>query len=379
MTDKLDLSLPSHKQEKPSAFPAWMIALNLILLALVCAVLALMLFRPLLLTPSQNKTAPSSDVQKNLAIKLEKQGMNRIAAEAWKEYVSNATLNEEETARVWFRIGKLHQEEHDYDRALAAYYRSEGFKEVPEIQAEISRRIQECLESAGRFAALRDELSERVGIQGVASGSGSPSDRKEAIAEIGPEKITRSDLDHLIEKAIDQQLSSMAAYLPEGAHNQQKEELLKQFSGEAQRSEFLHQYLARELLYREARAQNLAENPQVLSEIRDQEKALLAEKLMEKAYAENIHILPDELQAYYDSHREAYQDADQKTIKPFEEVQNQVYAALRAEKERQVSRALLDHLKDKYDVVIHASASMRDEKTEKNTGLPQTSKTQESK
>jgi len=199
------------------------------------------------------------------------------------------------------------------------------------------------------------------------------------VAEIGPEKITRSDLDHLIEKTIDQQLSPVAAYLPETMYHQQKEALLKQFSGTTQRTEFLNQYLARELLYREARKQSLTASPQILSEIRDQEKALLAEKMIEKAYAENIHILPDELRAYYEAHKEAYQDAEKKTIRPFEEVKNQVYAALRAEKKKQIREALIDHLRDKYDVVIHASVPVLKEKTEKNMQSSQTPKTEESK
>jgi parvulin-like peptidyl-prolyl isomerase len=42
--------------------------------------------------------------------------------------------------------------------------------------------------------------------------------------------------------------------------------------------------------------------------------------------------------------------------KPFEEVKNEVYMALRGAKEQEVHQALLKRLKDQYDVVVHESS-----------------------
>jgi hypothetical protein len=360
MTDKLDLSLPKHQPAKTASVSRAGFFLNLIILAGVCAVLAVLLFQNnqgASVKERTNKAGLSSKGQKQLALKLEKQGLNTVAASMWEEYLLFSELNNDETAKIWFRVGKLYQDAQIYDQALAAYYRSERISKIPEISTDISRRVSECLESMGKFAALRDELSERVGMPQTVAGSGqsdaSSSNRQAVVAEIGSQKITVSDIDHQIEKAIDRQLSRMASYMSEDVLNQQKEALFKQFSGADQRRQFLNQYLAQEILYREARTSDFINDPKVRSEIKDQERLFLAGKQIEKAYADNINITPADLKTYYEANKNSYVEADLQ--RPFEDVQNEVYSALRASKEQEVREALLNQLKNKYDVVIHTS------------------------
>ena len=69
----------------------------------------------------------SAEQHKQLALKLEKQGLNASAGTAWKEYIAAATLEDEDAARIWYRIGKLYQDETKYDLALNSFYRSELF------------------------------------------------------------------------------------------------------------------------------------------------------------------------------------------------------------------------------------------------------------
>jgi peptidyl-prolyl cis-trans isomerase C len=457
MADKLDLNLPERKNPRTPPALKTTIVINLLTLIIVSVVLAVMLFKNPHGMETQEGTALSGDDQKQLALKLEEQGINHMAAAAWQDYLSVSRPKADEAAKIWYRIGTLYQDGRQYDKALAAYYRSEDFARIPDLAPEISRRVQESLESMGKFAALRDELAERVKVTGAKSASSASSDRSAVVAEIGSEKITLSDLDHQIEKIIGRQIAMMSPYMPEEARNQQKEALFKQFSTTKQRELFLNQYLAEELLYRDARASNLLDNPDVQAEIKDQERAILAQRDIEQTYEKNIKVTDGDSKTYYDAHKDDYmvpervkisrilvKDAaaaqivrselqegkdfaqvaraesmdaasaekggklDQwiekrpKTIVPglddnpeavdlifetgagklvaenipvqngtyivrvdekmpehqktFDEVESNVYGALRAQKEREVRESLLKSLRDKYDVVIHASA-----------------------
>jgi parvulin-like peptidyl-prolyl isomerase len=306
MTDKLDLSLPERNAPGSPPLPKTMIIINLLILVMVGAVLAVVVLKN---TRSENKqegAALSGEVRKQLALKLEKQEMNVLAATAWQDYLSVGRPKADEAAKIWYRIGTLYQADRQYGKALAAYYRSEGFARIPELSPEISRRVQESLESLGEFAALRDELAERVGVTNAKPGSPPASDRSAIVAEIGPEKITLSDLDHRIEKAISRQLAMMSPDMPEDILNQQKESLLKPFSTTEQRERFLTQYLAEEILYREARASKLSDDPDVQAEIKEQTRAILAQREIDQAYEKNIKITDGDLKTYYDAHKEDY-------------------------------------------------------------------------
>jgi hypothetical protein len=358
MTDNLDFSLPRHDAAPPLSFPKAGIVINLIILLMVSGILALFLSRSEKQSLILKSAALSDAGQKDLALKLEQQGLHDAAAAAWIEYLSIAIQKPDDIARIWFRIGKLFQDARQYEKALDAYYRSEHFAKVDEISPEIARRVQECLESMGKFAALRDELSSRVGIQDTTADQSKKADRDTVLAEIGAQKITLSDLDHRIEKEINRQLYMIAPDMPDDQKNKRKEALLKEFSSTSQRERILSQYLAEEILYREARATNLLEDPDVQAELKNQERAILAQKVMQKANAELIKITPGDLATYYEAHKEDYQTQQKK----FEDVQNEVYAALRAQKEKEVREYVLSQLKEKYDVVIHTSALPQDPK-----------------
>jgi hypothetical protein len=358
MTEKLDFSIPGRNATVSPRSSNMGIILNIILLIMVCGIFFILLAHSGKELYARKAGVLSDVSQKELTLKLEQQGLQDAAAGAWIEYLSVADLKPEDTARIWFRIGKLFQDVHQYEKSLDAYYRSEYFAKVDEISPEISRRVQECLESMGKFAALRDELSSRVGMKDATAGDSKATGRDTVVAEIGSQKITLSDLDHRIENEIDRQLSMIAPDMTDEAKNRQKEALVKQFATTTQRERILNQYLAEEILYREARASKLMEDPDVQAEIQNQERSILAQKIIQKAYAELIKITPGDLKNYYEAHKEEYQ----KQQKAFADIQNEVYAALRTQKEQEVREYVLSQLKDKYDVVIHTPAMVSDQK-----------------
>ncbi len=314
MTDKLNFSLAESKPPSEGRSYRLIIIINLFILVVACAIFAFILLRSSeVLPPPENGPSLSGEAQKQLALKLERQGLDSVAASAWKQYLLQVKPEKKNAARIWFRIGKLYQDSNQYDKALAAYYRSERFAHIAALSTDIGRRVQECLTSMGKFAALREELAGRVGLKGAGTG-GKSAGENTVVAEIGSQKITIADLDHLIDQSIDRQLYRSTPYLPKDAFNREKQKLFEAFSTTPRRLNFLRQYLAETVLYREALASKLLNDPDIRSEIKADQRALLAERELEKTYAKDIHITNGDLETYYQANKKDYRQPEQTKI-----------------------------------------------------------------
>lgn len=299
MSTKLNLTVPKAEnnniQRQSKLLPVFMAALSIIIISAV-----ILIYKKI----DNIRTNPASavlspDNMKELALKLEKQGLNEISALTWKEYINTTSLDNKDAANIWYRIGKLYQQDDKDAKAIESYYRSESYAKIPEIETEISRRIQECFESLGKFAALQYELDKRVGIN-------KSKDKDDVVAEIGNQKITKSDLDQKIETTIEQQLLQLASYLPAEERNKQKEMMLKQFSSLSQKMNFLNQIILEEILYRKAREEKLMNDKNIRNLLKTQQKSFLALKLFEKELNEKINITESDLKNYYAAHKDDY-------------------------------------------------------------------------
>ena len=370
MSKELDFSIPGtgKKSSKFSMKPVYiLLAVLLILSALNTIVL---LRERSEITGAVGGIKPSEKELKELALKLEKQELSIQAIEAWKEYLSFSGLNGDETAKIWYRIGKIYQEKGDFDNALDAFYRSESFSRPDDIKNEINRRIQECLESAGKFAALRYELGDRVGETMGADNNKTitPGSGDKIVAEIGSYKITREELDKKIEDLIESRISGLSRYLPPDRINREKENLLKQYSSENGRRMFLEQYIIEEILYRKAREERLAETPQVKDSIKEMERGFLASKVLENAYKDEIKVTETDLKNYYEANKSKYikkEKDDTERQLEFDEVRDKVTLDIMSEKEKDVQKSLLTRLREKYNVVVYNSAVSSAEGSEK--------------
>jgi hypothetical protein len=290
----------------------------------------------------------SPDGLEELAIKFEQQRLAGAAARAWIDYLEAARPGAARSARIWYRIGTIYQEKGDYELALEAFYRSEAIGELEEIENELSRRIAECLEGLGRFAALRFELEERTSITPADTTRGG-----EILAEIGSWKISRSDLDMMIETEIDAQLAQLAVGLTSEQKREQKEILLENILKQGQLGALLERFIAEELLTRSAREQGLHKDPKMRRLVAGMERKLLAQTLLGNEYDMRITITPQDIERYYQANLEEFKEEErQKTL---DEVTEEVYAAVRMQKELEVNRQVLEELKERYDVVIHRS------------------------
>jgi len=343
MDDKLDLSLPPRGRGKDKG------SRHLVILVVILLAVALVdLFVSLHEGGRSAPPAISSGKLMDVALRLEKQGLYEPAVEIWKDYLKESKPGREESAKIWYRIGKLYQEDGRYAKAVSAYYISEEIGRVEEIAHEISTRTAECLEKMGRFAALDYELERRTSF---AARDSLPSD--DVVAEIGPVKITRSELNRMIEAELESQLAQMAGDLSPEERREQKRKLLDSIVKGNQVQAWLERLIAEEVLYRRAREKELGDVEEIRRMIDSVERKLLAQKYLEQEYAKRIVITPDELKSYYEAHKDDYKtDGKQQG---FDDVKDEIYQRVRMEKERDVQRQIIEELMDRYDVVIHKS------------------------
>ena len=356
MTEELDFSIPNREEERSQRGLKTLVILTVIVLIAVLANMCILLMHKGVTSERIEGTALSAEQHKDLALKLEKQELNKASVTAWKEYLKAASLDGEEAARIWYRIGKIYQADNQYDLALDAYYRSETYAKPDDISPEIARRVQESLESMGKFAALRYELADRVGTGGITTENSSHDTGDPVVAEIGVQRITKSDLDRRIERLIETQISQYASYLPEEEANKRKEDMLKQYSTDNQRQVFLSQYIAEEILYRKARESGLMDDPDVQVMLRDMERSLLAGKVMEKEFVNEIKITSGDLETYYEAHREEYVQPERASV---------AHILVESQQEAEDVRRRLEK-GDDFSVV--AAALSKDEKSRENGG-----------
>jgi hypothetical protein len=344
MSDKLDLSLP---QKKTKIAPVTLVILVLVSALFVVSVANLVLG---FVAPKSGASGISAGLGpagiKELALKLQKSNLSESAAKAWDAYIAAANPGNEEKANILYTAGAIWQEAGFYEEALNHYYQSEVVYKDKKIEQELSRRVEECLEALGKFAALRYELSDRVSINKNAKAD-------EVVAQIGPEKITRADLDMKIDQYIGYTLSQNAPYMSKEDQNKMKEELFKNYSGDDGKAKMLNQFIVQEILYRKAREEKIADDPDTRALVKDVERQLLAQKLLSKMVGEKINLTESDLANYYAANKAKYiKDGVQK---PYDQVKQDVYADLRGQKESELQGALIEELKNQYAVVLFPS------------------------
>jgi len=305
MNSELNLTVPVATNKKDTGLSKIFSLMIIFLLIILISITVMTYLKMNNIKATYAGTLLSKENIKELALKLEKQGFPERAILRWKKYLNFNNLNNNDAAKIWYRIGKLYEQKNQYTKAIESYYVSESFAKIPEIEQEISRRIEECLEPLGKFSVLKSELDARVGINQLDETSKNTKDN-EIIAEIGSQKITREKLNQKIEAIIDQQLLTVKNYLSPKEINKQKEIMLNQFSSKQQKINMLNQIIIEEILYRRAREDKLIDNPEIHSLLKSQEKSFLARKVIEREITNKINITESDLKNYYKSHKENY-------------------------------------------------------------------------
>lgn len=307
MADKLDFSLPAPKARRSAA--------NAVIIVLLLAVVAVGLVNLAggkfgrdgggQVIGAEGLTAKQIE---ELAGRLESRNLYAPAAEVWQEYLAAASMSGEGKARLLFRIGDLYLKADQAEKAIPYFYRSELVEKVSDLEPQIHAKLKESFEKAGQFSALRYEIKARTGSQGTPDESGT------VVAEIGQDKITAAGLDGMLERQIDAQLSQYAALAGPEELKQQKQAMLGQIRNPQSKLQFLQGLLAQEALYREALARQIDADPQVKELLRDTNRRLLAQQLLDKEIADKVMVSDSDMQTYYQANKANYMTEKQARI-----------------------------------------------------------------
>ena len=280
---------PSHERSMIGFF----VMILIVQVLTLCAVV----FLPRGVDSKTPGSIAESDRLQDFAMKLEGLGLAREAADAWKDYLLKCEPEVQKSANIWYRIGTILQSGRYYEEALAAFYRSESLMKLPELELEITRRTQLCLEALGKAAAIRRNLEDRTSID-------TPSDEP-PLLEIGKLKVTRKELEALAEEEIDKMLA--ASGLDDSQKLNYKKELMKQRVQGEGLNRFAQQFIAKELTYRAAVDEKLAEDAAVRDTLLNAERSVLSQEYIRRRLA-SINVSDAEINDYYKAHPEDFTD-----------------------------------------------------------------------
>ena len=302
MEEKLDFSLPEKKHRKSVIGGIYRTITNALLIILVIALLGNLFDNRK--QSNSGSSVPvsglSAEQTKELATKLAQRDLYEQAAKVWRDYLAKAGLSDADRAKALFQAGTLLEKGGRYGEAIECYYRSEMAAKLDELRSDINAHVKSCFERLGKFSALRYELMDRTSMAGSVDPAG------KVAVEVGAEKITVADVDAKIEGQIESQLAPMSAFMTADQLNEQKKKALEQFSSPEAKLQFIRNWTAQEILYREALAEDLGKDTQVRKLLDELTRSALSQQLMNKQLASKINITQSDVQTYYEANKGKY-------------------------------------------------------------------------
>ena len=277
---KTRVALPQYRQPLFDGRTIYFTVLAVVLAGGLAAVL--WLTRPAA-TERHAKSTWTADQQREFANRLREFLPARSAAE-FEKYLAMAQSNGHERANVDYTVAKTAVAAGDYETALAYYYKAEIAEPKGSLSADIGSGIVTCLEKLGKYADAQIALDSRAGL-------GARNDvavKGEVVAKIGSREITTGEIDNAIQK------------MPPWAQ--------QQYSTPDKKAEFLHQYIADELLYEKAQKQGLDKDPDVRSQVEEAARRAAVGKLIQQEVRDKIQVRPEDVRMYYDAHKDEFRE-----------------------------------------------------------------------
>lgn len=257
-------------------------ALVLSLLSICLAFVVVILGFKLGVSPLNHQSKQASwthEDQRDLANKLKGAGLDLQAIQEYEKYIYAAPIDKKQMANLFYTLGKMHMEAGKYEKALSWFYRVEIADPETQLKAEVGSKIINCLERTGKYSAAEYDLSKRASHKADLEGS-------KVVAEIGNEKIYIED--------INDALDSMPEWIK------------KQFEEKDKKAEFLKKYVADELFYRKAVKLEYDKDPNIRKKLKNVEKELMVNKVLEEDLKDKIKIEEDDLRNFFKAHKENY-------------------------------------------------------------------------
>lgn len=307
---------------------------------MIVKILSFFLLQILFLAGCQSSSKPAIPAEKKreVANALYNQELYRQAIEEYRDYLHSYPLDEKEQANISYQIANIYFDRlKDYENALAYFIRAKYLDPQANFQAQIGKKMVECLERLNRSSDARQVIAQTSALDESQKPQSRPGD---VIAKIGEREITTGDLAYQI--------------------NQLPEYLRVQFQDPERKKEFLRQYIAQELLYESAKRKGLDQDNEVIEGLYQAKKSLMSEKLLKEEIEEEAGLdkySNSDVETYYKANKERYAEKDDKgnikRIKPFPEVAQQAAQDFAQEKRQQAYRRIVERLMKAEQVSVY--------------------------
>jgi parvulin-like peptidyl-prolyl isomerase len=277
------------------------------ILIIVLSILGVQVFtvlRPARMAASATSgTRWSADDLKAVAMKLEDRNLPTAAADTWSDYLAAAKLPAIEAAAIEFRIGKLRQNAHDYERALAALYRAEHLagESDRKLSDQISNRLRECLQQMGRYGELTREMAAQTSL----TPSSDSLTGGQVVAQIGDDKLTVADFDRLMHERVEALLASRPGMSVEQADAARKQFQAALADPQA-KAQQLHEIIAARVLAEQAREEGLDQAPEYRQQLVLTAETLLASTLLNRRVRERAVVTPEDVERFFAANKARY-------------------------------------------------------------------------
>lgn len=252
----------------------------------------------------------AEDTEKDLALKLERRGLDLAAARVWEDHLHTTAPGTRDRANLLFKIAELYRKAGQDEEAVEFYYRAEleGKGELSEeVQFEINRGVQASFERMGRFTALEDELTDRTRVR---KNTPDPSADDPVLAEIGKKKITARDLDLALEQMVDLQVQSAAASVPPEQRMAFKEQMLSQMRSPQMKAQLLEELVNRELLYRLAKQSKIEQDDEVSALVEETVRQIISSRALEAEVGKRVQLTQVDFETYYKANEDKYREPE---------------------------------------------------------------------
>jgi TolA-binding protein len=292
----------------------------------------------LLSCQSTSKPSIPADKKREMANILYNQQLYTQAVAEYTEYLRNYDLKENEQANISYMIANIYFDRlQDYENALAYYLRVKYLYPESNLQAEVNRKVVECLERLKRSGEAQQVVRQSAALDESQKPASKPG---EVVARIGTREITTGDLQY--------ELNRLPGYLRE------------QLKSKDQKIEFLRNYIVQELLYDSAKRKGLDKDKEVREGILMAEKSLMAQKLLQQEIEADVkpeNYSNADVELYYKANKEKYAEKNEKgnvkKIPPFSDVKEKVAQDFLQEKQQEAYQKLIERLMKAENVQIY--------------------------
>jgi len=294
----------------------------------IATLLTAFLLGGLLLSSCQKASKPAVDADKlrEYAGDLVNRALYKQAIDVYSDYLANYNINDDERANVNYIIANTYFDRvHDYESALAYYLKVKHLYPESSLIGEINKKVVACLERLERSEDAQQALDETVQMNPDAK----PKKRPGAVvARIGKREITQGDLDFELSQ------------LPQSVR--------EQFKTKEQKLNFLRDFVATELLYDTAKRAGLDKDAEVIEAAFQAKKGYMVQKLLQQRIAAKAQIEADDLQLYWDAHKDDYAEKDKDgnivQEKTLDQVRDQVAQDLGRKKQQDAYQGLIEKM-----------------------------------